>query len=119
MVRRIFSFSIFLLLIVAACGQSPVILDPEPLIIDHAETAILLPKKLPIPLCPDDMVYISKGHYCIDTYEAPDQKGAYPLYAQSAYQAETYCSEHQKQLCTHQQWYGACVGPERKQYPYG
>lgn len=117
--KSIFSFSIFLCLLVVACGQSTLTSDPEPPTVDRADVVLQLPKKLPIKPCPDDMVYIPKLEYCIDTYEAPNEKGTYPLYAQSAFEAEAYCSAHQKQLCTHNQWYIACVGPERKLYPYG
>lgn len=118
--RSIFLFSLVVCALIAACSSSNPVSDPEPPLIEHIQ-ALNFPKYLPpaIKPCPDDMAFISDGQYCIDTYEAPDQKGAYPLYAQSAFQAEAYCSARQKRLCTHQRWYTACTGPEKMRYPYG
>lgn len=73
---------------------------------------------VPLP-CADDMVYIERFHFCIDKYEAPNKKGAYPFYAQTAFQAEDYCKSVGKRLCTASQWYTACSGPNWNTYPYG
>lgn len=109
--------SIFLFSSLLNCSTPIINPDsPEP-IIEH-DTSIIMFHTFPTP-CPDDMVFIPDSHYCIDRYEAPNQEGEYPLYAQTAFQAESYCSDHKKQLCTHKQWYIACAGPEREKYPYG
>ncbi|MFI4963594.1 MAG: hypothetical protein ACHP6H_07050, partial [Legionellales bacterium] len=68
--------------------------------------------------CPDDMAYIDGQNVCMDIYEAPNQKGVYPFYAQTAYRAEYYCSSIGKDLCTEERWHAACVGPENKLYSY-
>ena len=78
---------------------------------------IILPLLINYSFCPYNMIQIN--NYCIDKYEAPNIEGEYPLYAQSAYDAISYCREHGKTLCTHQQWKTACIGPNNKSYPYG
>ncbi|MBW2523479.1 MAG: SUMF1/EgtB/PvdO family nonheme iron enzyme [Deltaproteobacteria bacterium] len=56
---------------------------------------------------------------CIDRYEAPNQKGVKPLLMQTVPQAETWCGERGKRLCTEDEWLRACRGTERWDYPYG
>jgi formylglycine-generating enzyme required for sulfatase activity len=67
--------------------------------------------------CPPDMVLT--GKFCIDRYEAPNQKGAKPLMMQTADDAETYCKQKGKSLCNEDQWVRACGGPKHWNYPYG
>lgn len=118
--KSIFFFSIISLFIVACTTSTPVLPPDPPPIVEHLPPPLELPKALPVMQpCPDDMVFIPEGHFCIDTYEAPNQKGAYPLYAQTAYQGEVYCQQQNKQLCTNSRWMQACMGPNHKTYPYG
>ncbi|HEX4445973.1 MAG TPA: SUMF1/EgtB/PvdO family nonheme iron enzyme [Polyangiaceae bacterium] len=74
-------------------------------------------RKLPRGGCPSTMVRAST--YCIDRYEAPNRRGAHPLVMQSANDANAWCTEHDKRMCTEDEWIGACQGPEHRAYPYG
>jgi formylglycine-generating enzyme required for sulfatase activity len=69
--------------------------------------------------CPQDMVDVALA--CIDRYEAPNRAGEKPLVMQSLPDAESWCREHGKRLCTEDEWLRACRGrPERSwAYPYG
>ena len=118
--KSIFSFSLLLCLLIAACGQSQSQSPPTPElppVVAHPPVVILSPT--PVPPCPDDMVLIEPAHFCIDRYEAPNQKGALPFAAQTAYQGEAYCASVGKELCTRIQWTIACMGTKHKVYPYG
>ena len=74
-------------------------------------------RKLPHGGCPSTMV--RAGGFCIDRYEAPNRRGAKPLVMQSANDANAWCSDHHKRMCTEDEWIGACQGEERRTYPYG
>jgi formylglycine-generating enzyme required for sulfatase activity len=67
--------------------------------------------------CPDDMV--PAGRFCIDRYEAPNDKGELPYSLQTAYDGEDWCAARGKRLCTEQEWTRACRGPSGRTYPYG
>lgn len=67
--------------------------------------------------CPDDMIRINR--FCIDRYEYPNIKGAYPDFAMSAYDAEKACSDINKRLCSYTEWHRACVGSHGYYYSYG
>jgi formylglycine-generating enzyme required for sulfatase activity len=77
--------------------------------------------------CPSDMVRIRLGKsretslqsFCIDRYEYPNIKGAYPDFAMSAYDAEQVCSDINKRLCSYKEWHRACVGSHDYYYSYG
>jgi len=117
--RSIFSFSIILML---SCSNKAQQSNPIPPVKVLAPPVVRVeaPPVMVVPVpCPDDMVYIEKFHYCIDKYEAPNKEGAYPFYAQTAFQAVNYCRSVGKELCTQNQWHTACVGPQLKVYPYG
>lgn len=110
-------------IVVTGCLSSQASLDPQPEVkieqiptITEVKPVVVFPPTL---LCPDDMVFISTKHFCIDKYEAPNQKGALPLAAQTAYQAENYCQSVGKELCNQSRWFIACAGPKYKTYPYG
>jgi hypothetical protein len=74
-------------------------------------------RRLPRGGCPSTMV--RAGNYCIDRYEAPNRRGARPLVMQSANDANAWCTEHDKRMCTEDEWIAACQGPEHRTYPYG
>ena len=59
------------------------------------------------------------GTFCIDRYEAPNQKGQIPLVAQTATDGEEWCLAHSKRLCLEKEWLAACEGAEKRKYPYG
>ena len=75
------------------------------------------PLPAPSAPCPGDMVLA--GRACIDRYEAPNQLGAKPLRMQSALDAEAWCKERSKRLCSEDEWLRACEGPNRLAFPYG
>lgn len=58
-------------------------------------------------------------HYCMDRFEYPNQKGAYPLIYVSWYEANELCAEAGKRLCDEAEWTFACEGEEATPYPYG
>lgn len=114
------------MLLLIGCAPSSIPLNKEePLIIDHDDpTFLFIVPEMSITsstLCPADMAYIQRGKskFCIDLYEAPNVKGAYPLYAQTAYDGNKFCVTKGKKLCSEDEWYFACVGPKWTRFPYG
>ncbi len=67
--------------------------------------------------CPSSMV--RAGNFCIDRYEAPNRRGGRPLVMQSANDANEWCTDHHKRLCTEDEWIAACQGDDHRTYPYG
>lgn len=58
-------------------------------------------------------------HFCIDRFEYPDQRGAYPVVAVTFDEAEATCSKNRARLCTEDEWTFACEGENALPYPYG
>lgn len=58
-------------------------------------------------------------HFCMDRFEYPNQKGAYPIIYVSWYEANELCAEAGKRLCNEAEWTFACEGDEATPYPYG
>lgn len=116
-------FSLLSLLLLLSCNQPPPPSPAPPVKVEALPPQQVAPPEPTVVFvethCPDDMIYIERFHYCIDTYEAPNKKGEYPFYAQTAFQAVNYCRSVGKELCTQSQWYTACSGPQWKTYPYG
>ncbi|NUQ76073.1 MAG: SUMF1/EgtB/PvdO family nonheme iron enzyme [Polyangiaceae bacterium] len=75
-------------------------------------TGVVLP-----PLCPPDMAYIDG--FCMDRFEAPNEKGAEPFVMESALSAIAWCESRGKRLCTETEWVLACRGPSDTTYGYG
>ncbi|HEX3769739.1 MAG TPA: SUMF1/EgtB/PvdO family nonheme iron enzyme [Polyangiaceae bacterium] len=75
-------------------------------------------KKKPHGGCPSNMVRAG-NNYCIDRYEAPNRRGAHPFVMQSAIDANVWCTDHHKRLCTEDEWIAACQGDDHRTYPYG
>jgi len=83
--------------------------------------------------CPEDMIAIYgtpadpeqgiraaiDGGYCVDRYEAPNERGALPLAFQTAQDGEAWCAARGKHLCSEAQWERACEGAEHRRFPYG
>lgn len=80
-----------------------------------AETVAVIPP----PACPEGMVLGANGSYCIDKYEWPNQEGAYPDFAMTAYDARNHCASVSKRMCTHNEWLNACMGKDHLAYGYG
>lgn len=57
--------------------------------------------------------------FCMDRFEYPNQKGAYPWIMVSWYEANELCAEEGKRLCNEAEWTFACEGEEATPYPYG
>jgi formylglycine-generating enzyme len=62
---------------------------------------------------------IEKKHFCIDTFEFPNERGARPAVMKTFEQAEASCAALGKRLCGDREWTLACEGPARLPYPYG
>jgi formylglycine-generating enzyme len=58
-------------------------------------------------------------HFCIDRFEYPDRRGAYPWIMVDWYDARDICEREGKRLCTEREWTFACEGSEGQPYPYG
>jgi hypothetical protein len=58
-------------------------------------------------------------HFCIDRFEHPDRKGAYPVIAVTWYEAKASCEARGARLCTEDEWTFACEGEEARPYPTG
>jgi formylglycine-generating enzyme required for sulfatase activity len=58
------------------------------------------------PPCPEDMA--ETWLVCMDRYEAPNRAGVRPMVMQSALDAQQWCREKGKRLCTEWEWDWAC-----------
>ena len=58
-------------------------------------------------------------HFCIDRYEFPNQKGAFPVILANWYEAVELCAVEGKRMCDEAEWTFACEGEEATPYPYG
>jgi hypothetical protein len=57
--------------------------------------------------------------FCIDRFEYPNRKGAYPLIFVTWREAGTLCTRQAKRLCTEDEWTFSCESEESVPYPYG
>jgi hypothetical protein len=78
--------------------------------------------------CSDDMVLVDippgkQGRpffkVCIDKYEYPNRLDVVPQSNISFDQAQKYCEQQGKRLCTPDEWQWACSGIDGFSYPYG
>lgn len=58
-------------------------------------------------------------HFCMDRYEYPNQKGAYPIIMVNWDEAHRLCEKQSKRLCNEEEWTFACEGEESLPYPTG
>jgi sulfatase modifying factor 1 len=58
-------------------------------------------------------------HFCIDRFEYPNRRGAYPWVMVDWYEARDLCLRTGKRLCNEDEWTFACEGEEASPYPYG
>jgi formylglycine-generating enzyme required for sulfatase activity len=56
---------------------------------------------------------------CVDKYEYPDKLGATPKTGASFEDANKFCQQQGKRLCTSEEWEWACGGMDGLVYPYG
>ncbi len=57
--------------------------------------------------------------YCIDRFEFPNLRRAYPIIFVTWSEAQSLCKRENKRLCTESEWTFACEGEEALPYPYG
>lgn len=57
--------------------------------------------------------------FCMDQYEAPNQRGARPLVMKSYFEAQAWCEQRGKRLCREEEFETACEGPDLRPYFYG
>jgi sulfatase modifying factor 1 len=57
--------------------------------------------------------------YCIDRFEYPNRRGAYPWIMVSWREATEVCGQAGKRLCSESEWTFACEGEDALPYPYG
>lgn len=57
--------------------------------------------------------------FCIDRFEYPNLRGAYPIIFVTWLEAKALCAKSAKRLCTEDEWTFACEGEEARPYPYG
>ena len=62
---------------------------------------------------------IRPEHFCIDRFEYPDRKGAYPVVAITWREAGALCQEGGRRLCSEDEWTFACEGEDARPYPTG
>jgi formylglycine-generating enzyme len=58
-------------------------------------------------------------HFCIDRFEYPNRRGAYPWIMVSWDEAGDLCGRAGKRLCTEAEWTFACEGEQAMPHPYG
>jgi formylglycine-generating enzyme len=58
-------------------------------------------------------------HFCIDRFEYPNRRGAYPWIMVNWNEARSICARDGKRLCSEAEWTFACEGDEALPYPYG
>jgi len=58
-------------------------------------------------------------HYCVDRFEYPNRRGAYPWIMVNWNESKALCARDGKRLCTETEWTFACEGEEAMPYPYG
>ena len=92
--------------------------------------------------CPEGMVFISGGtfqsgvttpirpwheesrsvvleSFCMDVYEYPNQLGELPMGRVTWNDAQAFCQQQDKRLCSSVEWERACRGKDGWQYSYG
>jgi hypothetical protein len=57
--------------------------------------------------------------FCIDRFEHPNRRGAFPGVFVTWSGAAAVCARERKRLCTEDEWTFACEGEEAEPYPYG
>jgi formylglycine-generating enzyme required for sulfatase activity len=57
--------------------------------------------------------------FCMDVYEAPNQKGKKPLVMRSFPEATRWCEARGKRLCSEHEWETACESGDERPWVYG
>lgn len=69
--------------------------------------------------CPQDMVYVSNGGFCVDMFEYPNRRGTAPRVEINFIEAKDICRNLGKRLPTNREWVAACKGKKGTRFPYG
>ncbi|MFP4522059.1 MAG: chitobiase/beta-hexosaminidase C-terminal domain-containing protein, partial [Fibrobacterota bacterium] len=71
--------------------------------------------------CRKGMVPMFSGEksFCMDRYEWPNSKGRKPVTGVSWVEANVYCRDAGKRLCSISEWQSACAGEDSSAYSYG
>ncbi|MFP4014179.1 MAG: PKD domain-containing protein [Chitinispirillaceae bacterium] len=73
-----------------------------------------------VVVCPEGMVTVESGRFCIDEYEWPNRRGSVPGVNVTWYEAKKACEKAGKRLCTAGEWKQACTnGNDKFSFPYG
>jgi formylglycine-generating enzyme required for sulfatase activity/serine/threonine protein kinase len=64
-------------------------------------------------------VTVSVDDYCIDQYEYPNELGEFPKVDVTWSEAQKFCTNQNKRLCSEQEWEKACKGSQMFRFPYG
>jgi hypothetical protein len=76
-------------------------------------------------ICPDDMVTVTGGKFCIDKYEWPNRRDSLPHANINWHNAQESCKSAGKRLCTETEWIRACRNDQTQKqagknaFPYG
>lgn len=57
--------------------------------------------------------------FCMDQFEAPNRRGARPTVMVDFFEAQRWCKQRDKRLCSEQEFEAACEGPLLEPYFYG
>ena len=57
--------------------------------------------------------------FCMDQFEAPNERGARPFIMKDFYESQKWCESKGKRLCSEQEFETACEGPLLEPYFYG
>jgi formylglycine-generating enzyme required for sulfatase activity len=82
-----------------------------------AESGATATDTLTVVICPEGMIGIRQGPFCIDRYEYPNAKGQVPVTGVTYAEAGQQCKKENKRLCTSEEWERACSGTGRQRYP--
>ena len=82
-----------------------------------AESGATATDTVTVVICPEGMIGVRQGPFCIDKYEYPDAKGQVPVANVTFADAEQLCRKENKRLCTADEWERACSGTGRQRYP--
>ncbi len=89
----------------------------KPVLRVTGESGATATDSLKVVICPQGMIGIKEGPFCIDKYEFPNAKGQVPVQNLAYAEAEAQCKKENKRLCTADEWETACSGTKKQQYP--
>lgn len=70
-------------------------------------------------VCPEDMVFVPEGEFCMDVFEYPNTSGEMPIHNVSFDDAAKLCAYEGKRLPTVKEWRMACQVTDKTLFFYG